>query len=207
MKKDFFSFHKKINIDKTLEKLTLSKSVHPFVFALIIIFFFFGNYLTVTAAASKNIINFLGIKIAFSAFTGVFSSLANISIIFLAVLFWKVGYFTALFLLLIQFPQLARSMMLRQNPNNIAGLFTNLSAIIAVTIIYFNNLRIAKYQERMRSQATTDSLTGLPNRFACTMLIDDLVKKGERFALVSVDLNNFKLINDTMGHDAGDKCL
>ena len=207
MKKKFLSPNKNINIDKTLEKLTLNKGVPKFVFALLIIFFFVGNYLTVTAAASKNIINFLGIKIPLSAFTGVFSSLANIAIIFLAVLFWKVGYYTALILLLIQFPQLARSMMQRQNPNNIAGLFTNLSAIIAATIIYLNNLRIAKYQERMRNQAITDSLTGLPNRFACNMLVDDLIQKGDRFALVSVDLNNFKLINDTMGHDAGDKML
>ena len=207
MKKKFLSLNKDININKTLEKLTLNKVAPKFVFALLIIFFFVFNYLTVIAATSKNIINFLGVKIAFSAFTGVFSSLANISIIFLAVLFWKVGYYTALILLLIQFPQLARSMMQRQNPNNIAGLFTNLSAIIAVTIIYFNNLRIAKYQERMRNQAITDSLTGLPNRFACNMLVDNLIKKGDRFALVSVDLNNFKLINDTMGHDAGDKML
>ena len=147
MKKKFLSPNKNINIDKTLEKLTLNKGAPKFVFALLIIFFFFCNYLTVTAAASKNIINFLGIKIAISAFTGVFSSLANISIIFLAVLFWKVGYYTALILLLIQFPQLTRSMLQRQNPNNIAGLFTNLSAIIAATIIYLNNLRIAKYQD------------------------------------------------------------
>jgi diguanylate cyclase (GGDEF)-like protein len=206
MKKNFLSFHKN-TIDKTLEKLSTSNSTPKIFFVLLLIIQLTATVLTSRVAGSKTIINFLGIQIALTAFTGVFSSLTNILIIFMTYLFWKAGYFTSLVLLLIQLPLLAMGMMKRQNPNNIAGLFNNISTFIVITIIFLNNLRISKYQERMRNQATTDSLTGLPNRFACTVLMDDLVKKGERFALVSVDLNNFKLINDTMGHDAGDKML
>ncbi|MBO4532234.1 MAG: bifunctional diguanylate cyclase/phosphodiesterase [Treponema sp.] len=209
MKKGFFSSRKDNYIDKTLEKLSASSSAStPKVFfVLIVILQLFATFFTSKIAASKEIINFFGIRIALTAFTGVFSSLGNIIIIFLTYLFWKSGYFTSLVLLFIQLPLLAMGMMQRQNPNNIAGLFNNLSTFIVITIIFLNNLRISKYQERMRNQATTDSLTGLPNRFACTILLDNLVKKNERFALVSVDLNNFKSINDTMGHDAGDKML
>ena len=206
MKKNFLSFHKN-TIDKTLEKLSVGNNTPKIFFVLLLIIQLTATVLTSRVAGSKTIINFLGIQIALTAFTGVFSSLTNILIIFMTYLFWKAGYFTSLVLLLIQLPLLAMGMMQRQNPNNIAGLFNNISTFIVITIIFLNNLRISKYQERMRNQATTDSLTGLPNRFACTVLMDDLVKKGERFALVSVDLNNFKLINDTMGHDAGDKML
>ena len=206
MKKNFLSCHKN-TIDKTLEKLSVGNNTPKIFFVLLLIIQLTATVLTSRVAGSKTIINFLGIQIALTAFTGVFSSLTNILIIFMTYLFWKAGYFTSLVLLLIQLPLLAMGMMQRQNPNNIAGLFNNISTFIVITIIFLNNLRISKYQERMRNQATTDSLTGLPNRFACTVLMDDLVKKGERFALVSVDLNNFKLINDTMGHDAGDKML
>lgn len=209
MKKGFLSSHKDNYINKTLEKLsaTSSASTPKAFFVVIVILQLFATFFTSKIAASKEIINFLGIRIALTAFTGVFSSLGNIIIIFLTYLFWKAGYFTSLVLLFIQIPLLAMGMMQRQNPNNIAGLFNNISTFIVITIIFLNNLRISRYQERMRNQATTDSLTGLPNRFACSVLLDNLVKKGERFALVSVDLNNFKLINDTMGHDSGDKML
>ncbi|MBQ5769019.1 MAG: bifunctional diguanylate cyclase/phosphodiesterase, partial [Clostridiales bacterium] len=64
-----------------------------------------------------------------------------------------------------------------------------------------------KYQQSIREQAVTDRITGLPNRFACNELLTDLQRRGEPFVLVSVDLNDFKSINDTMGHDTGDQVL
>ena len=54
-------------------------------------------------------------------------------------------------------------------------------------------------------QARTDSLTGLPNRLAFTERMQgyDRAKPGP-IALLFIDLNGFKRINDTIGHDAGD---
>ena len=53
----------------------------------------------------------------------------------------------------------------------------------------------------------TDALTGLPNRFALTEYITDLINKKEKFAAVSIDLNDFKHVNDTLGFDTGNKVL
>lgn len=57
--------------------------------------------------------------------------------------------------------------------------------------------------------ATTDFLTGLPNRRAFVAAIDSAIadKEGNAFALGLLDLNRFKAINDTFGHEAGDKLL
>jgi diguanylate cyclase (GGDEF)-like protein len=57
--------------------------------------------------------------------------------------------------------------------------------------------------------ATTDFLTGLPNRRAFVAAIESAIasKEGNAFALGLLDLNRFKAINDTFGHDAGDQLL
>jgi diguanylate cyclase (GGDEF)-like protein len=56
--------------------------------------------------------------------------------------------------------------------------------------------------------ATTDFLTGLPNRRALVAALDTAVSEGiEPFALAILDLDRFKAVNDTFGHAVGDKLL
>lgn len=66
-------------------------------------------------------------------------------------------------------------------------------------------------EERAKRQASHDSLTDLPNR---TLLLDRLHvamaqirRHGGQFALLYIDLDEFKPVNDTFGHDAGDRLL
>ena len=66
-------------------------------------------------------------------------------------------------------------------------------------------------EERIRYQANYDSLTGLPNR---TLFLDRLnlalarMKRGQgKLGLMFIDLDGFKLINDTLGHELGDLLL
>jgi len=56
-------------------------------------------------------------------------------------------------------------------------------------------------------RADTDHLTGLPNRAALHRQLDRRCRDGETFALVMLDFDRFKDINDTLGHDAGDDFL
>jgi diguanylate cyclase (GGDEF)-like protein len=65
-------------------------------------------------------------------------------------------------------------------------------------------------EERISYEAHVDSLTGLPNRKVfCQQLEQELkrVQRGERLALLYLDLNYLKQVNDTLGHPAGDKLL
>lgn len=69
------------------------------------------------------------------------------------------------------------------------------------------NRQLALANERLSVMATTDELTGLLNRRALKDKIVYNVRNREPFALLMFDLDNFKMINDTFGHDEGDEVL
>ena len=195
------------DINGTIKKLSHKKDAPKFVFVIILALYLAASIALRKVASDPSMIYLLGVRIPIQAFAGVFSSLSNICLIFLAVFFGRVGFLASLVILIVQFPMMAAGMILNRNFTTIPGAFSNILAIVAITVIYINHSRIHKYQRRILTQAVTDSLTGLPNRFACHELMEDLAKGSRKFALVSVDLNNFKSINDTMGHDIGDKVL
>ncbi len=68
-----------------------------------------------------------------------------------------------------------------------------------------------KLTERLTYQAQHDFLTGLPNRYAFDNKLNEIVKEGvlkqRRHALCYIDLDQFKVINDSCGHLAGDELL
>jgi diguanylate cyclase (GGDEF)-like protein len=194
-------------VDKTLRMLSLNREAPKSAFVLLLVLFAISIFLTSRIATSEDTTYLFGIPFANKSFAGIFSMMGNICLICLAMLFRKTGYFTALALLALQFPLMYVNIIVRKNYTNIPGLFNNILILIAITFIFFGNRRIQDYQNHIREQAVTDRLTGLPNRFACNELMQDLLWRTERFAVVSADLNNFKSINDTMGHDTGDNVL
>jgi diguanylate cyclase (GGDEF)-like protein/PAS domain S-box-containing protein len=66
-------------------------------------------------------------------------------------------------------------------------------------------------EERVRYLATHDELTGLPNRALFSELLGHAIEKARRHerqcAVVFVDLDRFKIVNDSLGHAAGDQLL
>ncbi|MCG2578120.1 EAL domain-containing protein [Dechloromonas sp. XY25] len=68
-----------------------------------------------------------------------------------------------------------------------------------------------RYQSVLQHQATHDPLTGLPNRNLLQDRLDQAVqqalRQANKVALAFVDLDNFKVINDSLGHAAGDELL
>ena len=86
------------------------------------------------------------------------------------------------------------------------------SLLILVALLFAGPiLRLMGDFRRVASQATTDSLTGLANR---RTLDEELVlewrradRVGDSLAFILLDLDDFKLVNDTHGHQAGDAVL
>lgn len=69
------------------------------------------------------------------------------------------------------------------------------------------NDRLRTARAAAEEQAFTDALTGLANRRALDGVLDELISSGHRFALMRIDLDYFKAVNDRMGHAAGDHVL
>lgn len=75
------------------------------------------------------------------------------------------------------------------------------------TFFISSKLSTHKMMEHLKHISYTDQLTGIPNRIACSEFISELIRLDERFAVVSIDINGFKSINETMGFDTGNKVL
>ena len=73
---------------------------------------------------------------------------------------------------------------------------------------YVSDVTAAKQSEqRISFLAFHDPLTGLENRLGLRNRLDELLRSGSQLAVVLIDLDRFKYVNDTLGHDIGDELL
>lgn len=84
--------------------------------------------------------------------------------------------------------------------------YIQLFMIITISVIM--SFLLSKWISKPMYLAFHDSLTGLKNRAAFEELLKQGLEKGNsKFALMVIDLDNFKLVNDYFGHDGGDSLL
>ena len=89
--------------------------------------------------------------------------------------------------------------------------FSAISTVFLVSILYlFTNRELHKVNKKANNYAFTDALTGLYNRHYLNNFLEKftaLRKDDANFAVLFIDIDKFKLVNDTLGHIAGDCIL
>jgi len=93
------------------------------------------------------------------------------------------------------------------------ALYFNLAVCACVTLLVLALLYISfnRYNKALEEMAATDSLTGLANRHALKLLLDQAMRDAGRHAspltAILIDIDHFKALNDNQGHLAGDRVL
>ena len=101
-------------------------------------------------------------------------------------------------------PVSVRASVLRDDDGNVVG-------AIEVFSDGTHEVETQKQLEELERQAMIDPLTQLPNRRFLDVRLenrnDELVRYGWTYGLILLDVDHFKLVNDTHGHDVGDRVL
>ncbi|HEX9999403.1 MAG TPA: GGDEF domain-containing protein [Actinoplanes sp.] len=95
----------------------------------------------------------------------------------------------------------------------LAGLAVSLLVAVLVFVLATGRARarrmVAMRTQQLHHQASHDALTGLPNRGHILELMERSFEEAQNsaIAVMFIDLDGFKKVNDTLGHDAGDQLL
>ncbi len=81
----------------------------------------------------------------------------------------------------------------------------------ATLVLVIAHFTVRSYQRRLEEMATTDKLTGASNRQVIDMIFNHVDKtakrRGEAISLITLDIDHFKQINDTYGHQGEDTVI
>ena len=193
--------------ERMLDEFSSVKSAPVWLFFFLIALYITGVVMVNKTSTSDGVLLISNHPIPHKTLTGAFSSIGNLCLVMLVILYKKPGFIVSIIALATSFPSLIRRILVENNFTVIPGFFMNLLMVIVITVIFRMLSESAKYQEKMRDQALTDRLTGLPNRFAVSEMMNGLVRKNEPFSIAVINLNYFKNINNAIGQQAGDEAL
>lgn len=138
---------------------------------------------------------------------GVFSLMQVVINIVLVLLTGKAGFKTARAILVINFVWMLLVVIIKKVGSALPGLAIVVVNFFIVFLLHKVLERLKANEQELDRMAHSDSLTSLPNRRAFNIAMRKYIEEDNKFAVAFVDIDNFKNINDTMGHDYGNQVL
>ena len=119
----------------------------------------------------------------------------------------KNGLYASILLIFLALVPAFLTLIINHNYAVLPGVITDISAI-PLLIIYSRQIRsILEEERKLKTLSVTDPLTGLLNQRGLRKSLDEFIEKKQPFYLLFIDLDNFKIVNDNIGHRAGDELL
>ena len=195
------------SMNELSEKLSGNVSIPKWTMWIFLFVYLCLSVVVKITSMSQKMIVISGSVTQVSSITGIFASIQSAIVIFMTIFYKKKGFIISLVLVFLGFISLLITVIRFHVFSGLSGFFSSLVTLVTVTFLFIYNNRIEKYQKDISAQAVTDLLTGLPNRRAGVNLVNALAGKKEDFAVAIIDIRNFKNINDTLGHTAGNRVL
>jgi diguanylate cyclase (GGDEF)-like protein/PAS domain S-box-containing protein len=92
-------------------------------------------------------------------------------------------------------------------PVEIAISKINVDGLLEFTAVIRDISDRVRLMDLLQKEAVTDELTGLPNRREFLEVVENVLRTDDRLSVLMLDIDYFKKVNDTYGHDAGDEVL
>lgn len=174
---------------------------------------------------SESGVNILGLELAAQSIRGIVTQFMMFICIYLVLTESRAGYITGLLLNAYSIIVATRSMIYTKSSTALPGIISYMAVVAIITLMMIYKQRMANYvaeimaqkqileksERRLYQMAFYDSLTELPNKdLFIDQLEEDIYLAKENkspLAVMFIDLDSFKLVNDTMGHTAGDTVL